>query len=83
MIEDKEEYVGATIFREVRTDTRVVEDLKECLYCEVRTYSAGNERSINEASQLLAYKIPLDNTSHFMKQCPACKKIYILKDPRK
>lgn len=72
------EIIGGKIFSEIKSDPRVTPDLDECLYCEVRTVNSDDSRIAND---LLSYKIPLDNTSHFMKQCPACKRIYILKDP--
>ncbi len=77
----KEELVGGKIFSDIQTDDRVTPDLRDCLYCIVETGYIG-DRSINQINKKLDYKIPLDNTSKWMKQCPACKRIYILKDPR-
>ena len=78
---DTPEYVGSKIFDKIVSDTRVTEDLSECLYCFVMTSNSGDIHSENEKSKRLPYKIPLNNTSHFAKQCPACLRIYILKDP--
>ena len=72
----EEEYVGGKIFDKIQTDERVTKDLNYCLYCVVSSHGVDNGiRSIN-------YRIPLDCISGTdFKQCPACKRIYILKDP--
>lgn len=63
-------YIGGSIFNNIRVDERVTKDLDHCLFCEV--YSEGT---------VILYKIPLDCINgNMFKQCPACKKIYILKD---
>ena len=75
------EYVGSKIFDKIMSDSRVTEDLSECLYCEVISHYAGEIRDVTAEPRKLNYKIPLNNLSDFAKQCPACKRIYILKDP--
>lgn len=76
----KEEYVGGSIFGEIITDERVNSELSYCLFCVVT--SINKVANAHETVKPLDYKIPLDNTTKHMKQCPACKRIYILKDPR-
>jgi len=69
------EYVGGLIFDKIKTDHRVTPDLVYCLYCKVTTNENNSIRDI-------PYKITLDCINgNVFKQCPACKRIYILKDP--
>jgi hypothetical protein len=75
------EYVGSKIFGKIATDNRVNKELKDCLYCEVRTTLAGDVQSSNAEPEKLPYKIPLNDTSKIAKQCPACKRIYLMEDP--
>lgn len=72
--------VGGKIFKEIKSDERVIEDLAYCLYCYVYT---SDEKLTGETqvTRSLDYKIPLDSHSEWMKQCPACKTMYLLKDP--
>lgn len=80
MIED--EYVGGSFYKHLITDARVTKNLQHCLYCKVITASAGDVHSGTEKSKPLDYKIPLDCINgNIFKQCPACKRIYILGDP--
>lgn len=70
-----EQYIGGTIFEGIEIDEGVTPDLKHCLRCIVR--------SKNKNGQIieLDYKIPLDAVGKgYMWQCPACERIYLLKD---
>lgn len=75
------EYVRSKIFSKIATDNRVNPELEHCLYCLIQTQSAGDFKAQNESPKGLPYKIPLKIISEFAKQCPACNRIYILKDP--
>jgi hypothetical protein len=78
----EEVFVGGKIFSSIKSDDRVTSQLDVCLYCEVK--QSGNDNGSNWHKDIY-YKIPLrcvDNHSH-IKQCPACKTIYILSDPTK
>lgn len=77
-----EEYVGSKIYDKIQTDARVTPDLNYCLYCKVTTDKAGDVQDADSRVRPLDYKIPLDciNGNGF-KQCPACKRIYILSNP--
>ncbi len=71
--------IGGSIFKEIKSDDRVTPDLTYCLYCKVIN-------PINEYGKIyntdIDYRIPLDCINgNSIKQCPACKRIYILKDP--
>lgn len=77
-----EEYVGGSIFKDIRTDERVTPDLYYCLYCKVSQTTKLDGGSF--AMKDIDYKIPLDCINGaVIKQCPACKTIYILGDPTK
>ncbi len=75
----EESIVGGSIFKEIKSDERVTQDLAYCLYCRIsHTKPDGDKFSHKDIN----YKIPLDSlTGDYIKQCPACKTIYILKDP--
>lgn len=77
MVDTDVGYVAAKIFDRIQIDDRVTKDLTYCLYCYVQTPSVDNISTINPTN----YKIQLNciNGSDF-KQCPSCKRIYILKD---
>jgi len=77
MKEPTPEYVGSNIFGDVRTDSRVNPDTTECLYCVVYTSDSGDKQS-KVANHRVEYKIPLDSISEGFRQCPACKKVYIV-----
>jgi len=72
------EFVGGKIFKEIKSDERVTSDLVDCLYCQVVQHYDSIHKDIK-------YRIPLISltTDNSMKQCPACKAIYILGDPTK
>lgn len=74
----EEEYVGGKIFSNIQVDDRVTKNLQNCLYCKVIS------RSQDGITTTLQYEIPLNciNGADF-KQCPVCKRIYILMDPIK
>lgn len=62
------QYVGGRVFDKIQTDHRVVPGLDHCIFCDVR--------------DVPTYRIPLDCIKgDAMKQCPACKRIYVLTDP--
>jgi len=70
-----EEYIGGKIFENIIVDERVTPDLNHCIYCIVTSSRKPNGIKSTD------YKIPLDCIDGaMMKQCPACKAIYILKD---
>ena len=72
-----EEYIGGSIFKTIKSDVRVTPNLDECLFCSVSQIESNSIRDID-------YKIPLISlVDDEIKQCPACKIIYILKDPTK
>lgn len=68
-------YVGGKIFENIEVDDRITPDLDKCIYCYVASHNL--DKSVTK----LDYKIPL-NCIHgsMIKQCPACKRIYVLKD---
>ncbi len=67
--------VVGKIFGEIKSDERVTPDLSYCIYCEVIQSKENSFRNIE-------YRIPLDCINgNKVKQCPACKTIYIMRDP--
>ncbi len=74
-----DELVGGRMFQDLQVDDRVTKDLAFCLYCTVTTsYPSKDSRAVDRHKSL-DYKIGLDCISgDAMKQCPACKRIYIL-----
>lgn len=71
----EEELVGGKIFDKIQTDERVTPDLRDCLYCTVTS------RNPNGSITPQFYNIPLNSIASNLKQCPACKRIYILNGP--
>ena len=72
---DNNEMVGGLIYSHINYDERVTPDLSKCIYCVV-TWRDKN------ASRPTGYDIPLDCIQgNKVKQCPACKTIFILRDP--
>ena len=71
----EQQYVAGPVFSKIETDSRVTPDLMHCIYCYV-TCRDGDSR-VKQTD----YKILLETRSEGTKQCPSCKKIYILKDP--
>lgn len=73
----EEQLIGSKIFKDIAFDDRVTKDLDHCIYCTVTSKNPNSE-----GIKTLTYKIPLNCIKGSdIKQCPACKKIYILKDP--
>lgn len=71
--------IGNKLFSDIKIDDRVTRDLSYCIYCKVSQSGTDNNRSWFKD---IDYKIPLDCVrGSDIKQCPACKFIYILKDP--
>lgn len=69
---DTPTYIGGNIFDKIQTDPRVTSDLAHCLYCRVSSQYIGD----------LEYKIPLNCINgNIFKECPACKRIYVLSNP--
>ena len=78
----EEEYIGGSIFGKIETDDRITPDLTYCLYCYVN--SASKSKGLASGTSIrdnINYKIPLDDLRAGIKQCPACKRIFILKNP--
>lgn len=72
-------FVGSGMFKLIKSDERVTEDLDYCLYCNV---SQSGTSDNSHRHKEIDYKIPLNCINgHDVKQCPACKTIYILRDP--
>lgn len=67
-----ERYVASKVYDRIKTDPRVNKDLNHCLYCMVVDSASRDE---------IRYDIPLDSCASGFKQCPACKRIYILSEP--
>lgn len=75
------DFVGGKIFKNIKSDERVNENLSECLYCRVSQSRSEGESKLFSIKDI-PYQIPLDCISgNSIKQCPACKTIYLLKDP--
>jgi len=75
-----DEYIGGSIFSKIESDDRVVPGLQHCLHCKVSQSGTNKENWYKD----IDYKIPLDCINgDSIKQCPACKKIYILSNPTK
>ncbi len=70
-------FVGSKVFEKIETDERVTSTLKYCLYCKVSSY--GKDKSFAETG----FQIELRTLTEGIKQCPACKRVYILSDPTK
>lgn len=78
MREEEQRFVAGTIFDKIEVDPGVIPNLQYCLYCRVIDNKTNNDSN---------YQIPLkglngDDDFKF-KQCPSCKRIYILGDPTK
>jgi len=72
--------VGGKIFSTIKSDPGVVPDLSFCLYCRV----SQNKHEVDGkfSHRDIDYRIPLNCISgDAIKQCPACKTVYILRDP--
>jgi len=72
--------VGGKIFSTIKSDPGVVPSLEFCLYCRVshNRHEEGGKFSHKD----IDYRIPLNCIAgDAIKQCPACKTIYLLKDP--
>lgn len=70
-------FVGSKIFEKIETDERVTPTLKYCLYCKVSSH--GKDSRYMETD----YQIELKPLTEGIRQCPACKRVYILSDPTK
>ena len=76
---ENQNFVGIPIFGAIKTDERITPDLIYCLYCKIS--QSGSTDGKNWYKDI-DYKIPLDCIKgKEIKQCPACKIIYILTDP--
>lgn len=72
-------FVGGRIYGEIKCDPGITPELKVCLYCRI---SQSNRVGEGFSQRNIDYGIPLDSINGpDIKQCPACKTIYILKDP--
>lgn len=71
MPEDK--FVANDLFKGIELDNRVNRYLSECLYCYVNTEHGDTVLGTD-------YKIALREIQTGFKQCPACKRIYIVGD---
>lgn len=75
-----ETLVGGSIFSKIKSDPNVIPGLSVCLYCKVS--QSGKHSDSGGWHKEIDYSIPLDCINGAdIKQCPACKTIYILKDP--
>lgn len=75
----EENFVGNQFFSKIKSDDRVTKDLGYCLYCKVSQSGVVDAKNWFKD---IDYKIPLDCINGAaIKQCPACRTIYILKDP--
>ena len=70
-------YIGGKVFENIEVDERVNSNLIHCLYCKVTSHS--KDRSISNTD----YQIGLMHLDSGIRQCPACKRVYITTDPTK
>lgn len=71
--------VGGRIYKNIEADERVTPDLAYCLFCKVS--QSGTNDDGKSWYKDIDYKIPLNCVNgNSIKECPACKKIYILRD---
>lgn len=68
------EYIGNKIYNSIETDENVTENLSECLYCYVISRYKDNGTKNTD------YKVPLINITEGFRQCPSCKRIFIVKN---
>lgn len=71
----KEEVIGGKFFKDIIADDRVTSDLAYCLFCNVTSHNPNGSMSSP------GYRIPLDSINTGVKQCPSCKRIYLLNEP--
>lgn len=71
----EETFIGGKLFSSIEIDDRVTSDLSYCLYCKT------TNNNPNGSLTATGYLIPLDCIKgNAFKQCPSCKRVYILKD---
>lgn len=71
----EDRYVAGKFYRNIEVDDRVTPDLNYCIYCRVTSHDKDG------SIETLDYKISLDCLNgDAIKQCPSCRRIYILKD---
>ncbi len=68
---DNPRLIASKLFENIKIDDRVHPELSHCLYC----YVNSKEDSIMDN---IPYKIQLDTLTANTKQCPACKRVYLL-----
>lgn len=70
--------IAGKLFSDIRVDERVTRELNHCLYCRVSQSGSGDEHWHKDIN----YKIPLECINgSAIKQCPACRFVYILRGP--
>lgn len=68
------QYIGSKIFENIEVDERVHADLAYCLYCKVTNHNPNGTLSNTQ------YVIPLDSLAKEFKQCPSCKRVFMVGD---